>query len=247
MIGKIFRFLKECIIVFVPIILVFCFLFQGFKIPSGSMIPTFLVGDFLLVNKFCYGYSKNSFRIGKFNFPCPNLKQRLFARTKPQSGDVIVFRNEKHNDDNFIKRIIGMPGDKVQLIKGIVYINDKPIILKSDGVYFMIEDGIYTTYKKFIEILPNGYEHVIIKRQEFGESGMDDVGPYYVPENQYFVMGDNRDNSSDSRVVETVGCVPLENIMGKASVIYFSCSCSWWEILKWPFSIRFERMPIIIK
>ena len=247
MLSKIWKNLKELIISAGVLIFVSCVLFQPFKIPSGSMIPTFLVGDFLVVNKFCYGYCQNSFRIGKFNIPCPNISKRLLASKQPARGDVVVFRNEKHNDDNFIKRIIGMPGDEIQVIDGLVHINHQPVVLKPDGEYSLIENDQYITYKKYIEVLPNGYEHIMIKRDAFGAGSLDNVGPYIVPAGHYFVMGDNRDNSTDSRVLESVGYIPLNNILGKASLIFFSSSCSLFEIFKWPFSIRFERIPTIVR
>ncbi|MDR3031086.1 MAG: signal peptidase I [Holosporales bacterium] len=239
---KLLKNLKEwgCVISF--FVIVSCMAFQMFKIPSGSMIPTLLVGDFLIVNKFCYGYSNNSFRIGTFNIPLPKIEKRIFANKPPERGDVVVFRNEKDNDQNYIKRIIGLPGDTIELIKGIVHINGKSIELKEDGEYSAIEDNNYAIYKKYKEILPNGKEHIIIKRFEFGEGRLDNVGPFVVPEEHYFVMGDNRDNSQDSRVMEKVGYVPLNNIMGRAEFIFFSSGCKIYEILSWPFSIRYERI-----
>ncbi|MDR0942256.1 MAG: signal peptidase I [Holosporales bacterium] len=239
--DKLWKNIKEWLYVLVSFTLISCFLFQPFKIPSGSMIPTLRVGDFLIVNKFCYGYSNDSFRIGTFTFPLPKITKRLFP-TLPQRGDVVVFRNEKDRNQNYIKRIIGLPGDKIELINGIVHINDKPVEIKEDGEYSIIDEGEYVVYKKFIEKLPNGYEHAIIKRFEFGQASLDNVGPFIVPEGHYFMMGDNRDNSQDSRVMEAVGFIPLERIMGRAECIFFSSSCSLFEILKWPFSIRFERI-----
>ncbi|MDR1333531.1 MAG: signal peptidase I [Holosporales bacterium] len=224
------------------------FLFQPFKIPSGSMTPTLVVGDFLIVNKYCYGYSNDSFRIGTFTFPLPKIHGRLFARGLPQRGDIVVFRNKRDRDHNYVKRIIGMPGDKIQVIDGVVNINGTPVELKYDGEHSIIdEDGEYVISKKYIETLPNGYQHVIIKRDEFGKGGLDNVGPIEVPEGHYFVMGDNRDNSQDSRVEEMVGCIPLERILGRAECIFFSSKCSLWEVFKWPFSMRFERFFTILK
>ena len=213
---KLLKSIKEWIIVLSSFTLVSCFLFQPFKIPSGSMIPTLLVGDFLIVNKFCYGYSNDSFRIGTFTFPIPKITKRLFSDNTPQRGEVVVFRNEKDRDMNYIKRVIGLPGDKIQLIDGIVHINDKPLEIRAEGEYSIIDNSDYVVYKKYIEKLPNGYEHVIIKRYEFGQSMLDNVGPFFVPQGHYFMMGDNRDNSQDSRVMEAVGFVPINNIMGRA-------------------------------
>lgn len=239
--------IKEWIIVLTSFVVVSCFLIQPFKIPSGSMIPTLLVGDFLVVNKFVYGYSNDSFRIGTFSIPLPKITKRLFSENTPKQGEVVVFRNPKDRDHNYIKRVIGTPGDKIQIINGVVNINDKPCDLKEDNDYSIIENEQYVVYKKYIETLPNGYKHVIIKKFPFGQGGLDNVGPFVIPEGHYFMMGDNRDNSQDSRVIEAVGFVPLERIMGRAELIFFSSSCSIFEVLKWPFSMRFERFFNLIR
>lgn len=229
----------------IKVFLIFGFItsvsYQPFKIPSGSMIPTLLVGDFLLCDKFTYGITNNSFRLWQFTVPLPKFKKRILARTSPQYGDVIVFRNPKDKDKNYIKRIIGMPSDKVQIIDGVVHINDKPCKIKEEGSYSIMDRGSYDTYTKYIEELPNGCKHVFIKRFPFGQGVLDNVGPFYVPKDHYFAMGDNRDNSQDSRVPEYVGFIPLENIMGKAKWIFFSSSCEWYQVFKWFFSMRFER------
>ncbi|MBQ8651419.1 MAG: signal peptidase I [Alphaproteobacteria bacterium] len=244
---KIWKNLKEWIVVIGTFVTISCFLYQPFKIPSGSMIPTLLVGDFLVVNKFCYGYSNDSFRIGNFTFPLPKIKERILGFKKPQRGDVAVFRNPLDNNNNYVKRIVGMPGEKIEIIQGVLHINDKPVELKSEGEFSIIDRGQYTVYQKYTEKFPDGGEHVMIKREEFGKGMLDNVGPYYVPEGHYFMMGDNRDNSKDSRVLEGVGYVPEDRIMGRAELIFFSSSCSLFEVLKWPFSIRYERIPTLIK
>jgi signal peptidase I len=205
------------------------------------MVPTLLIGDFLIVNKFCYGYSNDSFRIGTFTLPLPKIKKRLFSDNLPQSGEVVVFRNEKDKNQNYIKRVIGVPGDKIELKAGVLFINDEAIELEEDGEFSIIERDEYVIYKRYIEKLPNGYKHVIIKKYPFGEGSLDNVGPFVVPEGHYFMMGDNRDNSQDSRVMEAVGFIPLDRIMGRAECIWFSSSCEIYEVLKWPFSMRFER------
>ncbi|MDR1365045.1 MAG: signal peptidase I [Holosporales bacterium] len=246
--AKLLASVKEWGWTLLALITVSCFLFQPFKIPSGSMTPTLLVGDFLIVNKYCYGYSNQSFRIGTFTLPLPKFSKRLFGGSPPKRGDIVVFRNEKDGNKNYIKRIIGLPGDKIQIINGVVHINDSPANLAPDGEYSLIdEDGEYTIFKKYIETLPNGYPHVIIKKDEFGRGGLDNVGPFDVPEDHYFMMGDNRDNSQDSRVIEMVGFVPLSNVMGRAECIFFSSKCSIWEVFKWPFSMRFERFCTALK
>ncbi|MDR0695377.1 MAG: signal peptidase I [Holosporales bacterium] len=239
--------LKEWIKVATIIIVASFFGYQTFKIPSESMKPTLLVGDFIVVNKYCYGYSQDTFRIGTINVPFLNFKGRIFSCSLPQRGDVVVFRNEKDKNQNYIKRIIGLPGDTIQLKGGIVHINGEAAPLVDDGEYSDIENGEYFIQKKYIEQLPNGVNHVIIKREALGKGRLDNVGPYQVPLGHYFLMGDNRDNSQDSRVLESVGYIPIECIMGRADLIFFSSSCSWWEILKWPFSARYERILTQIK
>jgi signal peptidase I len=225
-----------------------CLVIQPFKIPSGSMIPTFLVGDFLIVNKFCYGYSKDSFRIGTFNLlPFWPSEKRIFSKKLPERGDVVVFRNMRDKNLNYIKRVIGIPGDKIEIINGVVHINDKPVELKEAGEFSLMENGELTIYKKYIEKLPNGYEHVIIKKVGFGEGHLDNVGPFFVQDEHYFMMGDNRDCSQDSRVVEAVGNVHISQIMGRAEMIFFSSSCKLLEVFKWPISLRFERFFNIVR
>ncbi|MDR1488830.1 MAG: signal peptidase I [Holosporales bacterium] len=244
---KMVKNLKEWIYVIVVFVTVNFFLYQPFKIPSGSMIPTFLVGDFLIVNKFCYGYSNDSFRIGTFTFPLPQFTKRAFSHNTPKYGEVIVFRNEKDKNLNYIKRVVGLPGDTVQVIDGVVHINQNPVELKQIDDFSMLDKGEYITYKRYIEKLPNGYEHVIIKFFDFGKGNLDNTGPFVVPDGHYFLMGDNRDNSQDSRVMEAVGFIPFDKIMGKAEAIFFSSNCKLYEIFKWPFSIRFERIGSLIK
>jgi signal peptidase I len=245
--DKIIQTVKEWGIVIFSFVFVSYFLFQPFKIPSGSMIPTLLVGDFLIVNKFCYGYSNDSFRISTFTLPLPKIHNRIMGGNLPKRGEVVVFRNEKDGDLNYIKRVIGLPGDTIQLIDGVVNINGKPVELRQIEDYSIIEGGEYQIHKRYMEKLPNGYEHVIIKTFDFGRAHLDNVGPFVVPENHYFMMGDNRDNSQDSRVMEKVGFIPLSRIMGRAECLFFSSSCSWYEVFKWPFSMRFERFFNIIR
>ncbi len=239
---RILKSAKEWVMTIVVIVCINFVAFQPFKIPSESMVPTFLIGDFLIVNKFCYGYSNDSFRIGNFTFPLPKITGRLFARSLPKYGDVVVFRNPNDRDVNYVKRVIGLPGDTVQVKNGIVYVNDQPLQVIDDGEYVISDNGRYVVYRKYQEVLPNGYKHVILKFFQFGQAHLDNVGPFVVPSGHYFCMGDNRDNSQDSRVMEKVGFVPLERIMGRAECLFFSLSCKIYEIFKIPFSIRFERI-----
>ncbi|PCJ10145.1 MAG: signal peptidase I [Rhodobacteraceae bacterium] len=225
--------------------------FQPFWIPSGSMKETLLIGDFLFVNKMAYGYSYAScpsVKLGRIGIDidaediCGFLdgdNTRLFGGT-PERGDVVVFRHPVNNSD-FIKRLIGLPGDKIQVKNGVVFINDQAVELKDAGDFEEIferqgpqgrhpacetntavgEGGICKKSRQ-IEILPNGVEHAILN---IGTQRWDDTGVYMVPEGHYFFMGDNRDNSTDSRVPQSlggVGFVPYENLIGRADRIVFS-------------------------
>ena len=241
------KFIKDLAVILPILFLVFSFWYQPFKIPSGSMMPTLLVGDFLLVDKYSYGYTNDSFRMWQMTLPLPKFAKRYCVRKKPQYGDVVVFHNPKDDNKNYIKRLIGMPGDKIQLKDGVVFINDKKCELEEADTYSLMSNGEYQIYKRYIETLPNGYKHVIIKYAPFGKGWLDNVGPYVVPAGHYFMMGDNRDNSSDSRVMETCGFISDENVMGQAKYLFFSTSCSWWQVYAWLFDIRYERIFTKIK
>ncbi len=211
--------------------------FEPFNIPSGSMIPTLLVGDYLFVSKFSYGYSRFSLPFG-----LPLFSGRIFFHS-PERGDVVVFKLPTDNSTDYIKRVIGLPGDSIQMKSGILYINDKAVPRRRIGDYLYQEgDGAVIPMKQYIETLPNGRQHRIIK---IGDDGpLDNTPLYQVPPGDYFMMGDNRDNSQDSRVLSAVGYVPAENLIGRAQFIFFSTdgSARWWEIWKWPFAIRYGRL-----
>lgn len=245
--NKLKKDIKDLIRFFLIIVTINFFLFQPFKIPSGSMIPTLLVGDFIIVDKYSYGYTNDSFRLWQWTVPLPKIKKRLLQWNKPQRGDVVVFRNEKDGNKNYIKRLIGLPGDKIQIINGVININDKPCEIKEIESYSIMDRGNYEVYKQYMEKLPNGYQHVFIKQLPFGQGYLDNVGPFTVPENCYFAMGDNRDNSQDSRDMQHVGFIPDSCLMGKAKYIFFSTSCDWYQVLKWIPSIRFARLCTAIK
>ncbi len=217
------------------------FLFQPFNIPSGSMIPTLDIGDYLFVSKYSYGFSRYSFPFGP-----PLFKGRIFA-SDPHRGDVVVFKLPRDNETDYIKRIIGMPGDKIEMKKGRLYIND--VIVPREPIEKVETDDLYGHYgpvPTYMETLPNGVKHRIIEIQ--GDDGfLDNAGPFVVPANDYFMMGDNRDNSTDSRVPEDqggVGYVPFVNLEGKAEVIFFSVGqgAPGWEFWRWPWTVRFSRM-----
>jgi signal peptidase I len=208
------------------------FLYEPFRIPSGSMIPTLLIGDYLFVSKSSYGYSKYSFPFS------PDLFSGRVLGGGPKRGDIAVFRQPPHPEIDFIKRIVGLPGDHIQMKGGILYINDVAVVRERIADY-VDEQG--NSYIQYIETLPNGVKHRIIEMQ--GDDGsLDNTDVFVVPPDHYFAMGDNRDDSSDSRT-EYVGYVPAENLVGRAEIIFFSTdgSAHWWEFWRWPFAIRYGR------
>lgn len=209
------------------------FAFEPFNIPSGSMLPTLLVGDYLFVSKYSYGYSKHSFPLSFLP-----ISGRYFF-SEPKRGDVAVFKLPSDNKTDYIKRIIGLPGDKIQLQNGRLLINDK--IVSREKIKDFIDDKSYgIKTKQYIELLPNNYEHNII---EFSDNNLfDNTREYIVPKEHFFMMGDNRDNSEDSR--SQVGFVPKENLVGRAEILFFSTngSASIFEFWKWHKAIRFKRI-----
>ena len=211
-------------------------LIQPFYIPSSSMEPSLLVGDRLFVTKYSYGYSKHS-----FPFSPPIFKGRLIS-SEPKRGDVVVFKTPADNRTDYVKRIIGLPGDKLQFIDSNLYINDVEI-LKSK---ISDNDEIFCGEKKidvftFEELLPNGkkYKSVYSKNFPFQNSDI-----FTVPENHFFFLGDNRDCSKDSRFLSSVGYVHKENLVGKVQIIFFSSDRSIGSIFafwKWNKSLRLDR------
>ena len=232
--GK-FEFIKTIVIAGALALGFRSLLFEPFNIPSGSMIPTLLVGDYLFVSKYSYGYSRYSFPFGM-----APLDGRVFE-TSPERGDVAVFRQPQNESVAFIKRIVGLPGDRIQVTDGILRINDvavnrvrKGFATASDG-YNVIRFAVYQ------ETLPNGKSYLTQERSD--DDVLDNTNVFLVPEGHYFMMGDNRDNSRDSRTT-SVGMVPAENLIGRAERLFFShnSSAHLWEIWKWPFAIRYGRL-----
>ncbi|WP_206453386.1 signal peptidase I [Aurantimonas marina] len=207
------------------------FLFQPFSIPSGSMMPTLLVGDYLFVSKWSYGFSKYS-----IPFSPPLFEGRLLG-SAPDRGDVVVFRKPHEEDTDYIKRLIGLPGDRIQVREGVLSINGKPVPREAVGE-FVAEDG--TAVPQYRETLPNGVSYLTLDLTP--SSAGDNTREFVVPDGHYFMMGDNRDNSLDSRF--DVGYVPFENLVGKAQVIFFSVQddVSPLEIWKWPTDLRPGRI-----
>jgi signal peptidase I len=212
------------------------FLYEPFNIPSGSMIPTLLVGDYLFVSKFSYGYSKHS-----LPFSPPLFKGRLFG-SEPERGDVAVFKLPLDNETDYIKRIIGLPGDKIQVVAGVLHVNGKAVKRRRVGDYPGDSSGQRSAVQ-YDETLPDGPVHRIIETQgDFGQ--LDNTPVYAVPKGHYFAMGDNRDSSLDSRVLDHVGFVPAENLVGRAEFLFYSTNgkARIWEVWKWPITVRYERL-----
>ena len=234
--GGIGETIKTVIYAVLIAVVVRTFAYEPFNIPSGSMIPTLLVGDYLFVSKLSYGYSRHS-----LPFSLPLFRGRIFF-SEPERGDVAVFKLPSDNETDYIKRIIGLPGDRIQMRGGILHINGEPVKRRRAGEYIINEEGGFSrTLKRYIETLPNGRNHFIIENSDRDQ--YDNTPVYVVPKGHYFAMGDNRDSSLDSRVINQVGYVPAENLVGRAEFLFFSTdgSASFWEFWKWPSTIRFSR------
>lgn len=216
------------------------FVIEPFNIPSGSMIPTLLVGDYLFVEKYSYGYSRYS-----FPFSPPLFSGRIFD-SLPRAGDVAVFALPRDPSIDYIKRIVGLPGDTIQVIHGRLFINGKECPRRYDGMYMETDQGAPIEVRRYTETLPDGVSHSILQATNNGP--LDNTGIYKVPPGFVFAMGDNRDNSEDSRVLSAVGYIPIENLIGKAEFIFFSVNAQypWWEFWEWPFEIRWGRLFHII-
>jgi signal peptidase I len=222
------------------------FLFQPFNIPSGSMKATLLVGDYLFVSKYSYGYTH-------YSLPgsLPLFSGRIFG-IEPKRGDVVVFRLPHDDSTDYIKRVIGMPGDRIQMVHGQIILNGTPV--KHERIEDYIGEnpcggGENSRVRQYRETLPNGVSYNTLDCYENGF--LDNTEVYTVPEGDYFMMGDNRDNSTDSRVPSPggVGYVPFENLIGKAQIIFFSVGEgeAAWQFWRWPWSVRWGRLFTIVR
>jgi signal peptidase I len=216
------------------------FLWQPFHIPSASMENTLIEGDYIFVTKYAYGYSEHSM----YPWPLLNFSGRVWAGM-PERGDVAVFKLPSNPKIDYIKRIVGLPGDRLQVINGVLHINGQAVGLKKTEDWAERNEKVLypEPVPQFIETLPNGKSHPILDRNP--SAPYDETKEFVVPAGHYFVMGDNRDNSEDSRAPSgMVGYVPYENLVGRADLIFFSVKADyrWWQIWRFPFVIRFDRL-----
>jgi signal peptidase I len=248
--DDIVELVKAMLVAAVIALTVRTFAFEPFNIPSGSMLPSLLVGDYLFVEKYSYGYSRYSFPFDLATF------EGRFMERKPQRGDVAVFRQPKKPHIDYIKRLIGLPGDTIQVKDGILHINGEPVRREFKGTENYRDDTMYNVYNRYIETLPNGVQHYIYELSDYEH--YDNTPEYKVPEGFYFAMGDNRDSSLDSRAQEQVGFVPADNLVGRALFLFFStegtgATCeregflaavrrAGCKLVEWPQAIRYSRI-----
>ncbi len=230
--------------------------FEPFNIPSGSMLPTLMIGDYLFVSKYPYGYSRHSLPYSL------NLFSGRIFEDRAQRGDIAVFKRPKDNRTDYIKRIMGLPGDRIQMKRGVLHVNGEAVRRErvSDFVFaetpnssclkkwreyrFRLADGSYECrYPRYRDTLPNGVSYMTLDLRRNGSG--DNTGVYVVPAGHYFAMGDNRDDSADSRLPKSsgVGYVPAENLVGRAEALFFSTDggASWWQPWYWFQAARGSR------
>ena len=233
---KIIDNLKTIIYALLIALIIRSFLYQPFYIPSSSMEPNLLVGDRLFVSKYSYGYSKHSFPFS------PKITNYRFYYKMPKRGDIVVFKTPADNRTDYIKRLIGLPNDKVQIINSELFLNGKKIVRTKINNIDKINCGdTELEINAYEELLPNGVKYLAVYRKE---GTMLNTDEFVVPENHFFFMGDNRDCSKDSRFLTSVGYVNSLNLVGKAQIIFFSndkLKGNLFKFWKWNESMRFNR------
>ena len=240
--GGIAEFVRTVAVAVLIAVGIRTFAYEPFNIPSGSMVPTLLVGDFLFVSKLSYGYSRHS-----LPFSAPLIPGRVLF-SEPERGDVVVFKKPTDPGADFIKRLVGLPGDEIQVRGGVLHIDGKPVARRRiEDMVVADPFGREMRLPRYMETLPNGREHPILEARG-DRGGADDTSVYRVPEGHYFMMGDNRDNSVDSRD-SSVGMVPRVNLVGRADILFWAWDdrWSWWEVWNWPRAIRFGRLLNLIE
>ena len=224
------EFIKFVLWAFLITLIVRTFIVEPYRIPSGSMMPNLVEGDFIIVSKFNYGISPYSIPLNNFKF----FEGRIAQFSKPERGDIVVFRIPNNTSINYVKRLIGLPGDKIQIKSGVLYINDQEV----KTIYALHTDS----YNQYIETLPNSVSYKINHTNpDFHE---DNSVVYTVPPNQYFFMGDNRDNSLDSRF--NLGFVNEDFIVGKVQMILFSMPTVGWNIFNWLMQFNPNRLFLMV-
>jgi signal peptidase I len=234
--------LKTIIFALIIAVIIRSFFYQPFYIPSSSMEPTLLIGDRIFVAKYSYGYSKHS-----FPFSLPFFSDRVFDKV-PEYGDLVVFKTPSDNRTDYIKRLIGMPGDTVQFKNGKLYLNNKEIIREKVDNTYKIRCGLSNpNINAYKETLPNGKKYIAVYSKE---GTMQNTDQYKVPQAHFFFLGDNRDCSKDSRYLSSVGFVSSENLVGNAKLIFFSndtMSGSIFKFWNWGQSLRIKRFFNLLK